>query len=49
MSDREALYAAILAHPDDDTPRLVFADWLQEHGNETRAALTTKFGPAVSI
>ncbi|QJW99786.1 TIGR02996 domain-containing protein [Frigoriglobus tundricola] len=24
-------------NPDDDTPRLVFADWLQEHGEEDRA------------
>ncbi len=33
MSDRDALYAAILAHPDEDTPRLAYADWLDEHGN----------------
>jgi uncharacterized protein (TIGR02996 family) len=32
MSDREALLAAIRAAPDDDAPRLVFADWLDEHG-----------------
>jgi uncharacterized protein (TIGR02996 family) len=38
MSDRAALYAAVCANPDDDTPRLVFADWLQEHGEEKRAA-----------
>jgi uncharacterized protein (TIGR02996 family) len=31
MSDRAALIAAILQHPDEDTPRLAFADWLQEH------------------
>jgi uncharacterized protein (TIGR02996 family) len=31
MSDRDALLAAIVAHPDDDTPRLVYADWLDEH------------------
>lgn len=34
MDDRRALMAAILADPEDDTPRLVFADWLQEHGDE---------------
>ena len=34
MSDREALLAAIRMHPDEDTPRLVFADWLDEHGEE---------------
>lgn len=32
MSDRDALLAAILANPDDDTPRLVYADWLDEYG-----------------
>jgi uncharacterized protein (TIGR02996 family) len=28
----------IKEHPDDDTPRLIFADWLQEHGDSARAA-----------
>ncbi len=28
---------AILAEPDDDTHRLVYADWLDEHGEEERA------------
>src|SRR5437764_7748083 len=32
MTDRDALLAAIAANPDDDTPRLVFADWLEENG-----------------
>lgn len=37
-SDTErALYAAIVAHPDEDTVRLEYADWLQEHGDENRA------------
>jgi uncharacterized protein (TIGR02996 family) len=31
MSDEEALLAAIIASPDDDLPRLVYADWLDEH------------------
>ncbi len=31
MTDREALYAAILEEPDADAPRLVYADWLEEH------------------
>jgi uncharacterized protein (TIGR02996 family) len=26
--------AAIIANPDEDTPRLAFADWLEEHGDE---------------
>ena len=35
--EQRALWAAIRANPDDDTPRLVYADWLQEHGDEPRA------------
>jgi uncharacterized protein (TIGR02996 family) len=35
--EQRALWAAIRAHPDDDTPRLVYADWLQENGDEPRA------------
>lgn len=37
MTDGEALLAAILDAPDDDTPRLVYADWLSENGDEARA------------
>jgi uncharacterized protein (TIGR02996 family) len=37
MNEREALLRAVCENPDDDTPRLVFADWLQEHGDEARA------------
>jgi uncharacterized protein (TIGR02996 family) len=37
MSDRAALEAGIVARPDDDTARLVFADWLDEHGEHSRA------------
>jgi uncharacterized protein (TIGR02996 family) len=29
--------AAIAARPDDDLPRLIFADWLDEHGDTNRA------------
>lgn len=42
MNDRAALYAAILAHPDEDTPRLAFADWLEENGDAEYAALIRK-------
>ncbi len=31
--ERESLYAAICADPCDDLPKLVFADWLDEHGD----------------
>jgi uncharacterized protein (TIGR02996 family) len=34
MSEREALFRAILEGPDDDAVRLVFADWLDENGDE---------------
>ena len=37
MTDGDALYRAILADPDDDAPRLVYADWLDEHGEPDRA------------
>jgi uncharacterized protein (TIGR02996 family) len=33
----DALYVAILANPADDLPRLVYADWLEEHGDAERA------------
>src|SRR4051794_28377170 len=31
MSEREGFLAAITESPDDDTPRLIFADWLDDH------------------
>jgi uncharacterized protein (TIGR02996 family) len=34
----QALLAAILADLDDDSVRLVYADWLEEHGNEKQQA-----------
>ena len=37
MTDREALIAGIAADPDNDLRRLVFADWLDEHGEPERA------------
>jgi uncharacterized protein (TIGR02996 family) len=36
-ADERALLAAIIAQPDDDTVRLVYADWLQEHDQPERA------------
>ena len=33
-----ALEAALVAHPDEDTPRLAYADWLDENGDPDRAA-----------
>jgi uncharacterized protein (TIGR02996 family) len=37
MSSPNPFLQAILDNPDDDTPRLVFADWLEEHGDPVRA------------
>ena len=34
----DAFRSAIVAEPDDDTSRLVAADWLDEHGDPDRAA-----------
>src|SRR4051812_3913176 len=36
MSER-AFLDAIIAEPDEDAHRLVFADWLEEHGQSDRA------------
>jgi uncharacterized protein (TIGR02996 family) len=38
MDDEAALRAAVCDRPDDDTPRLVYADWLDDHGHADRAA-----------
>jgi uncharacterized protein (TIGR02996 family) len=37
MSPADAFLAEILANPEDDAPRLVFADWLEDHGQPERA------------
>lgn len=37
MTEEEAMLVTIRANPDDDLPRLVYADWIQEHGDEERA------------
>src|SRR5262245_34901242 len=39
MAEREALLRAIRESPDEDAPRLVYADWLDEHGEAARAEL----------
>lgn len=39
MHDETAFIQTIAERPDDDTPRLVFADWLQDHGQDDRAEL----------
>jgi uncharacterized protein (TIGR02996 family) len=36
--DEEGLLRTVIEDPDDDTPRLVYADYLEEHGQPDRAA-----------
>lgn len=38
MTPDEAFRRDIVAHPDDDTPRLIYADWLDDQGGEENAA-----------
>jgi uncharacterized protein (TIGR02996 family) len=37
MSLEEGFLADIIEHPDDDAPRLIYADWLDDHGQPKRA------------
>jgi uncharacterized protein (TIGR02996 family) len=37
MTHDEAFLQAIRDEPDSDAPRLIYADWLEEHGQEARA------------
>ncbi len=37
MTQHDALLAAVCAAPDDDLPRLVYADWCDENGDPDRA------------
>lgn len=39
MTERETFERAVCENPEDDTARLVFADWLDEHGEADRAEL----------
>lgn len=39
MNDQDAFLRAIIDNPDDEFPRLIFADWLEEHGEPARASL----------
>jgi uncharacterized protein (TIGR02996 family) len=48
LSDGEALLKAIIADPDDDTPRLVFADWLDEFKDKRWAEVIRKEYPGVA-
>jgi uncharacterized protein (TIGR02996 family) len=39
MTEYDAFLQVIIESPDDDSTRLVFADWLEEHGDAERAKL----------
>jgi len=39
MPENEAFLRMILDHPEDDGPRLVYADWFEEQGDTARAEL----------
>jgi uncharacterized protein (TIGR02996 family) len=39
MTQDEAFLQAIIESPEDDAPRLIYADWLEEHGDIDRAEL----------
>jgi uncharacterized protein (TIGR02996 family) len=38
MNDETALLRAIITHPDEDTPRLAYADWIEEYGGDPNRA-----------
>ncbi len=49
IQEEQSFLTVIVANPDDDTPRLVFADWLDERGTDddrARAALNPRAVPA---
>jgi uncharacterized protein (TIGR02996 family) len=37
VRENDSFLQAIHENPDDDTPRLVYADWLDDHGDPLRA------------
>lgn len=48
MTERKAFELAILANPGDMTPRLVFADWLDEQGTPEDSRLAAFIrGPVI--
>jgi uncharacterized protein (TIGR02996 family) len=49
MSEEDSLLAAICAEPREDTPRLVFADWLSEQGGPVNVAWATLIRSQVQL
>lgn len=42
LAEQKAIYAAILANPSDDAPRLIYADYLEEQGQTEQAEFIRK-------
>lgn len=49
MTERDALLWAIIDHPDEDTPRLALADWLDEHGDRADRGRATFIRAQIAI
>jgi uncharacterized protein (TIGR02996 family) len=45
----DAFLSAIMAAPDDDTPRLIYADWLEERGNPRGEFIRLQIALATSV
>ena len=37
MTAENSFLRAVIESPDDDAPRLIYADWLDDHGDPERA------------
>lgn len=46
MTERDAFVQALAQNEDDEVTRLVFADWLEEHGEEEEAQRMRKWKEA---
>lgn len=46
MTQDEAFLSAIAESPDDDALRLIYADWLQDHGDPRRSTGTPESSPS---
>jgi uncharacterized protein (TIGR02996 family) len=46
MSEREQFLRALARNEDDDTTRFVYADWLEEHGEDDEAERQRKYPAA---
>lgn len=49
MTADAGFLAEIIAHPEDDTPRLIYADWLEEQGQVERGAEFIRVQVALAV